>query len=98
MGVVILGRLTSAAKHTSDHRRMYVAMRNDLAERAELATSDRDYAALIKSLVTVEDRLATIDGVDVTGKATKARKSASHHTSPLDRARGRRGTLRVVSE
>ena len=93
-----MGRLSSAARHTSEHRRMYVAMRNDLVERLEQATSDRDYAALMKSLMAVEDRLAGIDGANVSGRGPKAAEKKSHHTSPLDQARVRRARMRVVGE
>lgn len=90
-----MGRLSSAAKKTSQHRSMYIAMRNDLVERLETTSSGRDYASLMRSLIQVQDRLSAIDGLDVSGKSQKPKKS--HHTNPLDQARKNRSRMRLVN-
>ena len=44
-----------------DHRSILVAIRNDLAAKTDETESKRDYAAMIKSLVAVEDRIYQYD-------------------------------------
>ena len=88
-----MGRLVSAAKK-NDAEAMFKAIRNDLTERCESTTSTRDYAAMIKSLVEVTDKLGRMSGQIVDSKRVVPPKS--HHTSPLDQAKSRR-PLRVVN-
>lgn len=90
-----MGRLVCAAKK-NDAQAMFKAIRNDLAERCEQTMATRDYAALVKSLIDVTDKLGRIEGQIVDGR--KKGSTKSHHTSPLDQARQRRGgNLRVVN-
>ena len=46
---------------SGDHRAILVAIRDDLAERVDDTESGRDYAAMVKSLVAVEDRIYQYD-------------------------------------
>lgn len=90
-----MGRLVSAAKK-NDAMAMFKAIRNDLAERCEHTMATRDYAALVKSLIDVTDKLGRIDGQIVDGRRSASTKT--HHTSPIDQSRARRKkSLRVVN-
>lgn len=88
----IMGRLVSAARKNNSEA-MFKAIRNDLACRCEATDSTRDYAALVKSLIDVTDKLGRMAGQITDGR--KSGSTKSHHTSPLDQSRARRN-LKVV--
>lgn len=71
-----------SAAMNGDHRSILVAIRNDLAERVDMTDSGRDYAAMVKSLVAVEDRIYQYD-MDHGAFAPQP------ETSPLARAQER---------
>lgn len=89
-----MGRLSSAAKR-NDTKRMFSSIRNDLAERCDATNSTRDYAAMIKSLIDVTDKLGRLNGDIVDGRKSSSTKS--HHTSPNDRPKAEIKKLRVYN-
>ena len=92
-----MGRLVSAAnknKATATEA-MFTAIRNDLAERCEAANQPRDYAQLIRALIDVTEQLGKLNG-DITDGRKKG-STKTHHTSPLDQAKEKRGNLKVVN-
>lgn len=66
--------LVTAAR-SNDRRRLYVALRNDLAKKLEVTESGRDYAALSKSLITVTEKLDEIDKQSAKDNTQKAKVS-----------------------
>ena len=92
-----MGRLVSAAnrKKSESTEAMFTAIRNDLAERCEAANQPRDYAQLIRALIDVTEQLGKLNGDITDGR--KQGSTKTHHTSPLDQAKEKRGNLKVVN-
>ena len=89
-----MNRLVSAAQR-NDSEAMLRAIRNDLAEHCANTDSARDYAAMIKSLIDVTDKLGRMQGQITDGR--KKGSTKTHHTSPLDQAKERRSNLKIVN-
>lgn len=73
-------KLTTACSR-GDPRGVYEALRYDMARRLEVTESGRDYAAIVKSLIDVQERL------DEMGEEES--KADCRHASALARARER---------
>lgn len=89
-----MNRLVSAAQR-NDSEAMFRAIRNDLAEHCANTNSARDYAAMIKSLIDVTEKLGRMQGQITDGR--KKGSTKTHHTSPLDQAKSRRDNFRIVN-
>lgn len=68
---------------SDDYRTQMVALRDDLAERADATESMRDYAATVKSLITVVKDIYEYD-------CEHGRFAPSAEESPLAKAQARR--------
>lgn len=55
------GAVSLSDAMAGDHRTILVAIRDDLAKKVDETESGRDYAAMVKSLVAVEDRIYQYD-------------------------------------
>ena len=81
-----MGTLLTSARSGSS-RKLYVSLRNAIAAKLDDCESGRDYAALAKTLVSVQEKIETID-------ATAARAAReSDNTSKLNEARNKRMKL-----
>lgn len=78
-------KLTTACSR-GDPRGVYEALRYDMAKKLEETDSGRDYAAIAKSFIDVQEKLDELGGT-----ATKAER----HTSAL--AQAQRRHLKVVN-
>lgn len=58
-----MGRLYDAAK-TGDSTKLLTALRDDMAKKLDEGMPGRDYAATVKSLINVVDRLDAIRSED----------------------------------
>lgn len=68
-----MGKLYDAAK-TGDSTRLLTALRDDIARKLDEGMPGRDYAATVKSLINVVDRLDAIKaGKDEKAKAKRKR-------------------------
>lgn len=68
-----MGKLYDAAK-TGDSTRLLTALRDDIARKLDEGMPGRDYAATVKSLINVVDRLDAIKaGKDEERKAKRKR-------------------------
>lgn len=83
-----MGKLTQACQR-GDSLGIYKALREDMAEQLECTESGRDYAAIAKSLIAVQERIDSMP-------ASK-RKQGAATTTANGLARARQKNLKVVN-
>lgn len=82
----MMGKLTQACRD-GDSLAIYRALREDMAEQLECTDSGRDYAAIAKSLIAVQERIDSMP--------SSKRKQAAASAGGL--ARARQKNLKVVN-
>ena len=83
-----MGKLTQACQR-GDSLGIYKALREDMAEQLECTESGRDYAAIAKSLIAVQERIDSMP-------ASKRKQGAAAATAN-GLARARQKNLKVVN-
>lgn len=77
-----MGKLYDAAK-TGDSTRLLTALRDDIARKLDEGMPGRDYAATVKSLINVVDRLDVISAEKK--EASKAKKKRNRLADASDK-------------
>lgn len=78
-----MGRLTEACR-TGDSRAVYEALREDMARMLEDTESGRDYAAIVKSFVVVQDRLDQMAPAKRKPKGNRLAAAQERHLRVVD--------------
>lgn len=84
-----MGKLTQACQR-GDSLGIYKALREDMAEQLECTESGRDYAAIAKSLIAVQERIDSMP-------ASKRKQGTAATTPANGLARARQKNLKVVN-
>ena len=78
-----MGRLVEACRR-GDSAAVYMALREDMAGMLEATESGRDYAAIVKSFVVVQDRIDQLAPAKPKPRANRLAAAQERHLMVVD--------------